>query len=272
MNRVRYYRDELQEDFAATSGKIDRDCVDGSYRYDRRSPLWQVGVFLLYRLFATPVVWLYTRIWLGIRVVNRRAMKGIGGCFLYLNHTQDIADAFIPTIAAFPKHAHVITGPEAVSIRGIRTLVAMLGAVPLPSRFSAARNFENRLQQLIDEGRAVTVFPEAHIWPYCNFVRHFSDKSFSYPYRTEAPIIAAVVVYRQQRLLPRCHPHITVYLSDPLYPDLSLPEKQARELLRDQAFDFMSCTAAAHHSYAYIRYEKLEPEQLEPEQLEPERE
>lgn len=257
MKREYFYTDEVNDDFASTNGKIDRDTVNGAYRYSHPSFLWKIGVFFAYRLFATPLVWLYTKLWLGVRVKNRRAMRGVGGCFLYMNHTQNVADAFIPSIASFPKRAYVVTGPEAVSIKGIRVLVALLGAIPLPSALSAHRNFEQKLKEAIEERTAVTVYPEAHIWPYCNFVRDFPDKSFSYPYRTGAPVIAGVTVYRQRRIFKKHHPHITVYLSDPIYPDLALPEKEARKKLRDAAYDFMSRTAKERGSVEYVRYRKI---------------
>ena len=254
MKREYYYTDEVNEDFASTNGKIAGDTVNGSYRYSHPSFGWKIAVFYAYRLFATPLVWLYTKVWLGVRVKNRKALRKVKGCFLYMNHTQNIADAFIPTIAAFPKRAYVVTGPEAVSIRGIRVLVALLGAIPLPSALSAHRNFEQKLKEAMDEKAAVIIYPEAHIWPYCNFVRDFPDKSFSYPYRAGAPVVAGVTVYRRRRLFRNHHPHITVYLSDPLYPDLSLPEKEARKKLRDEAYAFMSRTAKEQDSFAYVRY------------------
>ena len=253
-----YYTDEVHEDFAATNGKIDRDRVDGSYRYSHPSVWWRIAVFFAYRLFATPIVWLWTKIWLGVRVKNRKAIRQLRGkgCFVYLNHTQDVCDAYIPSILSFPKRAHVVTGPEAVSIPGIHVLVALVGAIPLPSNVAAARNFNKRLEEVVAEGAAVTIYPEAHIWPYCNFVRDFPDTSFTYPVKLNAPVIAAVTVYRQRRFLKDHHPHATVYLSDPLYPDTTMPLKQARKKLRDGAFRFMSETAQKMNSYEYIAYRK----------------
>ncbi|MBR6228875.1 MAG: 1-acyl-sn-glycerol-3-phosphate acyltransferase [Eubacterium sp.] len=258
MKREYYYTDEINDDFASTKDKIDCVRIDKSYRYSHRSPVWRITAFLAYRIFATPLVWAYTRIWLGVRVKNREALKQTKGCFLYLNHTQNIADAFIPTISAFPKRADIITGPETVSIRGVRTLVAMLGAIPLPSSPAAFRNYEKRLKEVVKEKAVVTVFPEAHIWPYCNFIRSFPDKSFSYPYRAGSPAIAGVIVYRQRRFFKKHHPHITVYLSDPIYPDFSLPEKEARKMLRDEVYSFMVKAVKKNKSYEYVKYIRKE--------------
>ena len=73
-------------------------------------------------------------------------------------------------------------------------------------------------------------------------------------------MIAAVTVYRQRKIFKNLHPHITVYLSEPLYPDADLPEKQARRKLCDEAYDFMSRTAKEHNSYEYVKYIKIEDE------------
>lgn len=269
-----YFTDEVHEDFAATNGKISRDRIDGTYRYSRRSPLWKIGRFLVYRVFVTPVIWLWTKVWLGLRVRNRaaiRALKGEGG-FLYMNHTQDICDAYIPTVACLPKRTYIVTGPEAVSIPGIRVLVALLGAIPLPSDVAAARNYYQRLDEAMRERAVVTIFPEAHIWPYCSFVRDFPDTSFAYPVRCGAPVIAGVVVYRQRRFLKKRHPHATVVLSDPLRPDPSLPPKQARRKLRDEAYRFMRDTAESAGSYEYIAYRRREDAPVDPDAQEQETE
>ena len=90
MNRVYYYSDEVNDDFASTNGKIDSDTVDGSYRYSHSSVGWKIAVFIVYRIIVTPLVWLYTKIWLGVRVKNRKALRKVKGCFVYLNHTQNI--------------------------------------------------------------------------------------------------------------------------------------------------------------------------------------
>ena len=255
-----YYTDEVHEDFAASNGKISRDRVDGSYRYSHRSVFWKIAVFIVYRMIVTPIVWLWTKVWLGLRVKNRKAIRSLRGkgCFLYMNHTQDICDAYIPSIACFPKRTYIVTGPEAVSIPGIHVLVAILGAIPLPSNIAAARNYNTKLAEAMGQGAAVTIYPEAHIWPYCNFVRDFPDTSFTYPVKLNAPVIAGVLVYRQRKIFKSRHPHATLYLSDLIYPDTSLPVKEARKKLRDEAYGFMSSTARDNNSYEYIAYIKKE--------------
>ena len=92
-----FYSDPLNDDFAATNGKIKKRDVDEHYRYRHKGILYGLSEFAVYRCIATPLVLIYLRLAFGIRIKNRRAARKIkGGYFLYGNHTQNIADAFIP--------------------------------------------------------------------------------------------------------------------------------------------------------------------------------
>ena len=94
-----FYSDPLNDDFAATNGKIKKCEVDEHYRYRHKGILYNLSEFAVYRCIATPLVIIYLRLAFGIRIKNRRAARKIkGGYFLYGNHTQNIADAFIPSL------------------------------------------------------------------------------------------------------------------------------------------------------------------------------
>lgn len=101
---------------------------------------------------------------------------------------------------------------------------------------------------------AVTIYPEAHLWPYYNGIRPFPDASFRYPLLMHVPTVAFVVTYRQRRILRKLPPRITVTVSDPIAPE-SVASKKA---LRDCVYDFMCRTVAAQGSYAYIQYQSME--------------
>ncbi len=257
--KIYYYKDEINDDFASTNGKINTNVVDKNYKYSNNNIFWKICSFFIYRIIVTPIIWVFTKFYLGIKIKNRKAIRSVkGSVFLYLNHTQNACDAFIPTIATFPKKAYIITSADTVSIKGIRWLVSMLGAVPLPNRYSGAKKFEARLSEICNKKSVITIFPEAHIWPYCNFIRHFSDKSFSYPYRHKTAVVAGVVVYRKRKLFKNMHPKVTLYLSEPCYPDFSIDEKSARTRLRDYCYSFMNSKVKEYQSYEYIRYEYKE--------------
>ena len=72
--------------------------------------------------------------------------------------------------------------------------------------------------------------------------------------REQVPAVGVVVVYRQRKLLRFLPPCINVVVSDPFYPDPSLPPRSARRALHRKVYTFMCDTVARRRSYAHIDY------------------
>ena len=254
--RVIYYSDELNDDFAGTD--ISACSIDENYNYLPSSLLWKIAEFIVYRVIATPVAWLLCKIVCGLKIKNRKVLRKLGstGFFLYGNHTHGMADAFTPTLISFPRRVHIVTSPDAVSIKGLGTITALLGAMPVPSNLRGLRAFRDAVEQRCRQNKVITIYPEAHIWPYYTGIRNFPASSFEYPVRTNAPCVAFAVTYRQRRFLKMLPPLMTITLSEPFYPDTALCEKQAKQKLRNEVFSFLADTVSSPENYRYISYIK----------------
>ena len=115
--RVVEFSDEKNDDFA-TQRKAD--AVDGRYRYSH-GVAWHLSSFVLYRLIATPVAYCYCRARFRVKIRGKKNLRGLrGGYFLYGNHTQGAADAFIPSLITFPRRCDIVCGRETVSIPVIK--------------------------------------------------------------------------------------------------------------------------------------------------------
>ena len=250
-----YYHDPLHDDFAPTNGRIHPKQIGADFPYEHKGPLWNALAFVVYRMVMTPFLFLYCKLVFGLRIENRKALRALpGGYFLYGNHTNTLADAFIPTLLSFPRRANIITSADTVSILGVRNIVQMLGAIPLANTIEGTRQFLAAMHRRLERGQAVMIYPEAHIWPYYNGIRPFPDTSFAYPVREQLPAVAAAVVYRQRKLLRALPPRITVVVSDPFYPDPALPPRSARRDLHEKVYTFLCDTVSARRSYAHIEY------------------
>lgn len=259
--RIVYYTDELNDDFAATHNKIQAREVKGDYRYRHdQNPFWRFGVFVLYRLLATPIAAAYMYIGRGLRVKGRRNLKGLkGGYLLYGNHTQMGGDAFTPTMITFPKRANILVHPDIVSIPVARTLVRFMGAIPVPTDRSAARHMLHAMKTALSKGEVVTVYPEAHIWPWYNGIRHFSDASFAYPFLFRVPAVGFTVTHRRRRILRFLPPAATVTIGKPIFPESCANKTE----MRDAVYAFMKETVEKEKSYAYVQYIKKEESEHE---------
>lgn len=253
--KIFYYDDELNDDFAGT--KINTCCVDEKFPYLRGGFLWRMCSFLLYYPVVVPLVWFYMRVILRVRFVNRKAVKRCGKTpyFLYGNHTGYI-DAFTPNLISLPRRNRIVVGADTVSIKGLRTIVQMLGALPLPTELRGTRHFSQALSTYHKKDN-VTIYPEAHIWPYYNGVRAFTDASFGYPVKHGSPVIAFFTAYTKPKgfLAFFRKANITVYISDPIFPDEGLPYREARKSVRDQVYAFMQ-DKVKYSDYEVVNYVK----------------
>ena len=103
-----YYHDPLHDDFAPTNGRIRPKQIGADFPYEHKGPLWNTLAFVVYRMVMTPFLFLYCKLVFGLHIENRKALRALpGGYFLYGNHTNTLADAFIPTLLSFPRHPFV---------------------------------------------------------------------------------------------------------------------------------------------------------------------
>lgn len=262
---VIYYKDELNDDFAGTD--ISASSVTKDFPFAPKGFLFRIGEFIAYYMIALPIVAL---LWLvsGFTIHGRknigklrkeRKSRGGKGFFLYANHTHWL-DAFAGPLVSAPTKAHVLVSPDTVSIKGLRAIVQMLGAIPVPTEREAVPPFVEAIGKRVNEGRSVMIFPEAHIWPYCSFIRNFKSGSFRYPVNLGVPAVAVCVTYTRHRgilkWMKTAKRH--VYISEPFYPDASLPAPLAKQKLRDEVYAWLKKTAEEHSDYEFVHYEKAE--------------
>lgn len=251
--KVVYYTDPLNDDFAGT--KIKTQKVDPKYRYIHKNICWRFFAYTTCAL-VKPIVYIIETALLGVKIKNKKALRKVkGGCFLYGNHTSFI-DAYTPYVLSGLKTNRILVNPDALSIKGIKTLVEMFGAMPVPDDLATMRNFVNAIEYYNKKGHNITIYPEAHIWPYYTGVRPFKDSSFYYPAKMNAPVVAFFTAYTQPTGIFKKFKkaNITVYVSDPFYPDLTKPVKEAQKELRDQVYQFMSEMSEKYSTKQVIEY------------------
>lgn len=255
--KTEYYTDETADEFS--SAVIVPKKIDGDYRYIRDGFFGRLARFICYRLLATPLAWLYCKCKLKWKVKNRQVLKGVkGGYFLFANHTQETADAFIPSLACMPKKVSIIVHANNVSMPVMGKITPYMGALPLPDTLQAAKNFKAAIALRYGQGHCIAIYPEAHIWPYYIGIRNFSAKSFRYPVEYNAPCFVMTTTYQKRKR--GIKPKAVTYLDGPFYPDRDLPAKEQAQRLRDRVYETMRSRAALS-GCEYIAYRPKEKEE-----------
>ena len=246
--KVLYYSDELNDDFAGTN--IVQKKLPDDFEYINKSVFFKIGTFLI-TLIAVPAIFLMTKIIYHQKFVNKRALKRAkkSGYFIYGNHTNGMLDAYIPTLLTFPKKSYIIVNPDATSIKGIASIVMMLGALPLPNNTGLPLKFISAIRKRINEKSVVAIYPEAHIWPYYTDIRNFKADSFMYPTDTSKPVFSFTNVYKKRRFGKR--PKVITYIDGPFYPHDDLSKRENMQMLRDSVYNAMKKRILSNPTYKY---------------------
>lgn len=249
---VIYYRDPLKDEFSGICRKPF--AVDGRFPFLREGTLYRFFKFIVYRVLVTPIAFFYCKLKFRLRIEGKEKLKGKCGCFLYGNHTQVPGDGFLSAIVPFPIESHVLVNSDNVALSGTRTLMQMLGALPIPTVRDGFPAFEAAVRYHIQKGRCVVVFPEAHIWPYATVIRPFSAVSCRYPVELCAESFAFTVTYRQSR---RGKPRMVVFVDGPFVGEGDT-RKERQQNLRDKLFSAMTRRAEMPENHAFVRYVREE--------------
>lgn len=250
--KIIYYSDELNDEFS--TAKIKPRKIDENYIYSHKNLIWRASSFLLQNVISMPIKWIYAKVKFKHKIIGKEKFKIAknSGYFIYCNHTQEFADTFLPSLAVFPKRNFFIVNPENVSMKGIQKLVELLGAIPIPSNLKAYKNFFEIIEKRIQSKYSITIYPEAHIWPYYTKIRPFKDVSFKYPSYLNVPVFCITNTYQNYK---NNKIQIISYVDGPFYPDPELNIKQNQKMLRDTVYEKMS-QRSLNSNIEYIKYIK----------------
>jgi len=250
--RIFYYENELEDEFS--NAKIQAIKIDDNYKYFHHA-WWNFCSFLVQNIISMPIKCFYAKGKFHLQFIGKEKLKQCKktGYFIYANHTQEFADTFIPSLANYPKRNFFIVNPENVSMKGLRTLVPLLGAIPIPSSIKSYQNFLKSIKTHIHQKRSVTIYPEAHIWPYYTKIRPFKDVSFKYPVQLNAPIYTLTNTYHKGKKEGKVK--IVTYIDGPFFPNKNVSLKQAQKELRNTAYETMK-KRSEYSTYEYIVYKK----------------
>lgn len=253
--KVIYYSDEHNDEFSVA--QITPREIDADYVYIHNSRFKKFTHFFWYRIVATPIAFAYVKLFFGHTARGRHKLKKHlhDGYFMYGNHTQDIADTFIPNVINFPQTDYVIAHANNVSMPVLGKITPSLGALPLPDGIGAYRNFIEAVETRISQGHTVVIYPEAHIWPYYTRIRDFPDTSFAYPAKLGVPVYCFTNTYHRRKLTGGAK--IITYIDGPFYPDMTKSVRARRKELREKVYKTM-CRRAEKSDYVQIKYIKRE--------------
>lgn len=175
------------------------------------------------------------------------------GCYLYINHTQMVGDAMIPYYVLQKKWPAIVVSPANLSLPVIGKLIPYGGGLPIPHQLRKLREFNQVVQQTVQDGKCVVIYPEAHVWPYYTKIRPFELSAFHYPAKDQAPVFCLTNTYQKPRWGTK--PQITSYLDGPFFAPTDLTQKERQKFLSEQVHSCMQVRSQASN-YEYLKYQR----------------
>jgi 1-acyl-sn-glycerol-3-phosphate acyltransferase len=236
--KVVFFEDEINDEFS--SAEIVPRVIDEKYKYEH-GKIWNVMSWVVQNILSMPIKVGYAFLKFRIRFVGKEKFKECkdSGYFVYANHTQVFADTFIPSLGVYPKRNFLIVNPENISVKPFGWLVEMLGAIPVPGNKTAMKSFLSIIEKRIDNNCSITIYPEAHIWPYYTKIRPFKSVSFKYPVQMNKPVFCVTNTY-QKRGKKGNKVKIVSYVDGPFFVNRNLESvREQKDDLRNRVYECM---------------------------------
>ncbi len=250
MSSIKYYT-SFDQDFATTRQQDLH--LPPNYRWLHHNPLYKFFAALLYPLVVLLDL-IYMKFFGHITIKHRHLLRQArqhGGYYLYSNHTLLFGDVVNPFMLTFPTHPYLICSPSNLGIPILGPLLPLAGALPIPNQLHAMKDFTTAIATRIQQRKAVIIYPESHLWPYCTQIRPFAAAAFHYPLKYPAPVYVATTTFQKRRF--RKKPRITIYLDGPFHVDQNLSRKQAQAQLHAKIQQTMQ-NRVKNSNYDFISY------------------
>ena len=240
-----------------TTKKHNKLVVDDKYKY-QKNWFFRTFQFIFYHFIARPIFFLYGKIGLGIKVYGKKKLKNVkGGAITISNHVHYVDFMIATTFVKRFRRTHIVSRKENFDVPYVGKLMSAFGVMPLPETPKAHMNFYRQITCYLKKNRFVHVFPEGSMWPYYNRLRPFKSGAFHFASRNNVPVIPYILLFRKTKGLRRLvkkRPKISVYICDPIYPDLSLNIRERNEDLCNRAQKAMQDTLDKYGSFEYYHY------------------
>jgi len=191
--------------------------------YRLLSNAFYYGIFI-------PLMFLWTRVVLGVRSEGAHRFPRVGGVLTVCNHVHPL-DSVLVAIAVFPRRLVFTSAPVNLQNRGYGWIVRLLGGVAVPSTAAQLPRFFSELELFLAKGRGVHFFPEGELKPYDTGLRDFKRGAFHLAAQARVPVVPLSIRFTPPtgagRLFRR-KPTMVIVIGEPIDPTTTDPRHDRR--------------------------------------------
>lgn len=245
-----YYYNSWEDDIIVSQNQNYQ--LKKNFKWVHTNIFYKFLAFIIYILVLF-ISFIYSKLWLRVKIVNRKILKKEKAYFLYSNHTLEFGDIFNPFLICFPNHPFFICSAANMGIPILGKLLPIAGAIPIPDNIHDMQKFQKAINYYINKGKPIIIYPEAHLWPYATFIRNLTEGAFTYPAASFKKVFVATTTYSKSKIFKR--PKITIYIDGPFTSDENLTKRENRRILHDKVSKTMQKRSQLS-DYKYVTYQK----------------
>lgn len=218
---------------------------DESYPYLPKGKRYAL-VRIMYWLAVNIIVFPLLRLTHGLRIYGKKNMKKHkkefkNGVITVSNHVfmwdfLCVMKAMRPRLAYFPAWKTNLEGSNG-------TLIRMSGGIPVPDdNMRAMRKFNGAIEEVLENGKWLHFFPEGSLWFFYPDIRPLKKAVFSYAVKYNKPVLPITMSFRPRKGIMKLFgksPRVDLHIGEPLYPDTSLPRREAEKKLHEETYHIM---------------------------------
>lgn len=204
---------------------------------------------VFYYVIAIPILFLWTRVILGVRSEGRSRLPRGGGALTVCNHVHPLDSALVG-LALFPRRVVFASAPVNLQNRWYGGLVRLLGGVAVPRNPSGLPRFFAEMELFLAKGRIVHFFPEGELKPYDTSLRDFKRGAFHLAAQARVPVVPLSIRFTPPtgvRRIFRRKPTMVIVLGEPIGPTMTDPRSDRRirmELARRRMHELITRAAS----------------------------
>lgn len=260
--REKYLALEKRGEFDVHVDPIDYEAVipvTKDYPYYPKTLKAKLARFFRYQFIVKPFMARINSHELETSVVGRENLRGVRSAIVTCNHVQ-MFDCIALKKAMRGHYLNIVAASFNNFPGFLGDGMRASGMLPLPEGFEGMRHFEEALSDSLKKRHYVLFFPEQSEWWYYPKVRPFKDGAFHYASRYDVPVVPCFISFAKRKHAIKdpegMYPErMIVHILKPIFPDHSLPFKEQKAKLRDEAF------AATKACYEEVYGKKLSYEE-----------
>lgn len=222
----------------------DVNC-DINYPYLDKSLWYKIKRVILW-ILLNPLIFLVVKIRHGVIIHGRKNIRKNkellkNGAITICNHVF-MWDYLCVLMAIRPRLQYLLAwktnleGPNGPLIRWV-------GGIPIPTgNIKAMAKFKNAVDEVLENGKWLHVFPEGSMWFYYPDIRPLKPAVFRFAVEHNKPVLPLTISFRPRKGIFKIfskNPFADVHIGEPMLPDTSLSKKEATDKMHKEAYHIM---------------------------------